>query len=139
MTDRPLDIGKLLAYKIPGGGGAYTADDSILYALGVGAGLADIDELKFVYERKLQALPTMPLVMGTGGFWCADPAAGLDWPKILHAEQALTLYRPVEPQGVVSGESRIVDVADKGAGKAALILARRTVKNEAGDKIAEMD
>ncbi|MET0547202.1 MAG: MaoC/PaaZ C-terminal domain-containing protein [Caulobacterales bacterium] len=139
MSGRPLDVDKLLAYKIPGGGGPYTADDTILYALGVGAGLADIDELAFVYERKLMALPTMPLVMGTGGFWCADPAAGLDWPKILHAEQVLTLYRTVKPQDVIAGETRIIDVADKGEGKAALILARRTVKDGDGRMLAEMD
>jgi len=39
----------------------YDERDTILYALGVGAGPRH-DELRFVFEEGLQALPTFPVV-----------------------------------------------------------------------------
>src|SRR3546814_2017900 len=74
-----LDVEKLRAYSVPEYRESYDARDTILYALGTGAGLADVDELALVYERQLKALPTMALVLGTPGFWAMDPRAGLDW------------------------------------------------------------
>src|SRR3546814_2717011 len=70
-----LDVEKLRAYSVPEYRESYDARDTILYALGTGAGLADVDELALVYERQLKALPTMALVLGTPGFWAMDPRA----------------------------------------------------------------
>ncbi|MEO6717159.1 MAG: hypothetical protein ABIM50_07910 [Novosphingobium sp.] len=41
----------------------YDADDTILYALGLGLG-ARQDELNFVYEKNLLAMPTFAVMMG---------------------------------------------------------------------------
>src|ERR1700675_3629232 len=48
---------------------SYTRRDTILYALGVGLGAGPLDagQLRFVYERNLQALPTMATVLGQPG------------------------------------------------------------------------
>ena len=60
MTDRPLDVARLLAYAIPKAKDDYGPRDAILYSLGVGAGLcADIDETSYLFEQDLQVLPTM--------------------------------------------------------------------------------
>lgn len=134
----PLDAAKLLAHRIPSARDDYDPRDAIIYALGVGAGLsAGIDERRFLYERELVVLPTMALVLGTPGFWPMDPASGLDWLSILHGEQRLRLFRPLEPAGTLVGETRITDVADQGAGKEALVRAVKQLKSLGGTLVAE--
>lgn len=134
-----LDTERLLRYKIPEAHDLYDARDTILYALGTGAGLSpQVDELGFAFERSLMALPTMAFVLGTPGFWLMDPAAGLDWPRILHGEQSLVLYRPLQAQGEIIGTSRIGEIADKGPGKPALFRVHRTLTDVSGAKVAEL-
>ncbi len=134
----PLDTEKLLAYAIPQARDDYDPRDAILYALGTGAGLsAEIDETSFLFERQLQTLPTMALVLGTPGFWPMDPSCGLDWLSILHGEQRLKLYAPLDPFGTMIGETTVTDLADKGPGKAALIRATKQLKTPGGTLVAE--
>lgn len=133
-----LDIEKLLRYRLPEYRESYDRRDTILYALGVGAGLsAEVDELDFVFERDLKALPTMALVLGTPGFWAMDPAAGLDWQQILHGEESLVIHRPLEPDGELVGTTRILDIADKGPGKPAMIRSHRLLSTLSGVPVAE--
>jgi acyl dehydratase len=135
-----LDVERLRAYSISECRERYDARDTILYALGVGAGLSDtVDETDFVYERTVSALPTMALVLGTPGFWPMDPRVGLDWPQILHGEQSLILHRPLEPQGEVIGKAFIGELADKGPGKPALLRSGRTLSTPSGDLVAEIE
>lgn len=134
----PLDAEKLLAYRIPVTRDDYDPRDAILYALGVGAGLCvDIQETEFLFERQLQVLPTMALVLGTPGFWPMDPQCGLDWLNILHGEQRLALLEPLEPFGGLVGDTRITDLADKGLGKSALIRTCKELKTPGGNLVAE--
>ena len=133
-----LDVEKLRAYKIPQTHDDYDPRDAILYALGVGAGLSDqVDETSFLFERELQTLPTMALVLGTPGFWAMDPETGLDWPAILHGEQRLKIFEPLESFGTLIGETNVTDLADKGPGKPALIRAVKQVKTLSGLLVAE--
>lgn len=135
-----LDVERLRAYRMPDCRERYDARDTILYALGVGAGLSDkVDELDFVFERNVSALPTMALVLGTPGFWAMDPRAGLDWPQILHGEQSLILHRPLEPQGELIGKAWIGDLADKGPGRPAMLKSGRSLSTPSGDLVAEIE
>ncbi len=132
---------KLLALKIPEVEHSYSEKDAILYALGVGLGQdpTNEDELSFVYEKKLKALPTLALVLGHPGFWARDLESGIDWVKLVHGEQGLTLHRPVAPSGKVIGRTRIVEAIDKGAGKGALVYTEREVIDAAsGETIATL-
>ncbi|MEY4270369.1 MAG: hypothetical protein RLZZ58_1585 [Pseudomonadota bacterium] len=134
----PLNVEKLRAYAIPEASDDYDPRDAIIYALGVGAGLdPTLHERDFLYERELQTLPTMALVLGTPGFWPMDPRCGLDWINILHGEQRLTLFQPLDPAGTLMGETKITDLADKGAGQSALIRAVKTLKTPGGTVVAE--
>ena len=134
----PLNRDQVLAYAIPVARDDYDPRDAILYALGVGAGLsAEVDETALLFERQLQVLPTMALVLGTPGFWPMDPKSGLDWPAILHGEQRLRVYAPLDPDGTLIGETRVTDLADKGPGKAALVRAAKQVRTPGGMLIAE--
>lgn len=134
----PLDVEKVRSYAIPQTHDDYDPRDVILYALGVGAGLSeDVDETSLLFERQLQALPTMALVLGTPGFWAMDPKTGLDWINILHGEQRLKLHVPLDPQGTLIGDTVVTDVADKGPGKPAMLRATKRVTTPSGTLVAE--
>jgi acyl dehydratase len=128
-----IDYDKLLALKIPQVEHRYTDKDAILYALGVGLGLDPLnrDELSFVYEKNLKALPTFAAVLSYPGFWIRELPTGIDWVRSVNGEQAIVLHRPLAAQGTVIGHTRILDVIDKGAGKGALIYSERKVSDKA--------
>lgn len=111
----------------------YTEKDTILYALGVGAGSDPLDgkQLRFVYEENLRALPTMAVVLGYPGFWLKNPETGVDWTKVLHGEQGLQVFRPLPAAGTVIGRSRVTDLIDKGAGKGAILYIERDIIDKA--------
>ena len=74
----PIDPEALRQWPIAEIEHTYTARDTMLYALGLGCGGDPLDEnqLRFVYEGRLQALPSMSVVLGYPGFWIGDPATG---------------------------------------------------------------
>ena len=121
----------------------YTAKDSILYALGVGLGADPMDEeqLSYVFEESenFSALPTMAVVLGSPGFWSRDPETGIDWVRVLHGEQKLELHNPIPASATIKAQSKVTGLVDKGAGKGALILTERILKNaESGVKLATL-
>ncbi|MGA2126522.1 MAG: MaoC/PaaZ C-terminal domain-containing protein [Xanthobacteraceae bacterium] len=107
----------------------YTSRDTILYALGVGLGEdpTDANELTFLFEEGLKALPTLGVVLSRPGFWVRDPRSGVDWKQVLHGEQGFVLHRPLPAEGEVSARTRIDEIVDKGPGKGALIYSSRTL------------
>src|SRR5215831_4257566 len=134
----PIDYQKLKNWPIPAVEQRYVARDTILYALGLGCGAdpTDRDDLKFVYEDGLAALPTMAVVLGAPGFWLKDPKTGVDWRKVLHGEQGLVLHRPLPPAGVVTGQSRILEILDRGERGAFMYSERTLVDPASGALIA---
>lgn len=134
-----LNLDRLRSFTVPPAEDVCDPRTAILYALGVGAGLGAIDEQHMVFERNLAVLPTMALVLGTPGFWPMAAELGWDWPTILHGEQSLRLFRPLELGQLVHGRIEIGDVADKGAGKPALVRAKRTLMTPTDLVIAEME
>ncbi|MGC1464357.1 MAG: MaoC/PaaZ C-terminal domain-containing protein [Pseudolabrys sp.] len=129
----PIVYEKLLALKIPEVEHTYGPKDCILYALGLGFGHDPMneDELPFVYEKNLKALPTFALVQGYTPYWLRNPDSGVNWTKVMHGEQGFVLHKPVTPQGSVLGRTRIVEVIDKGEGKGALVYSERKVIDKA--------
>lgn len=123
----------------------YNADDCILYALGVGAGLCDAagslgDEIEYLYEDKLQALPSMVSVIAYPGFWMREPEHGMDWRKVVHGEQRITLLRPLATMASVYSRSRVTRVTDKGTVGGAVVVTERTIFDEATEQqIAQIE
>ncbi|MBV7481536.1 MaoC/PaaZ C-terminal domain-containing protein [Bordetella sp. BOR01] len=118
----------------------YDEKDTMLYALGIGLGQDPLDagQLRYVYEQGLQAFPTLATVLGYPGFWMSDPRAGIDWVRLVHGEQRLALHAPLPASGTVIGKNRILHVIDKGASKGALVVAERTLHDEAGTCLATL-
>lgn len=136
-----IDIDKLMRFQIPDREQSYSHRDTMLYALGVGLGMdnTDLDQVRFVYEEDLEALPTMAVVLAHPGFWLRDEKSGVDWIRAVHGEQGLKLVRPIPPSGRVAGVNRLVDVIDKGPGRGVIILSERKVFDvSTGDLLAEV-
>jgi acyl dehydratase len=122
---------------------SYTVRDTILYALGAGAGIAADTpaKLSYVYEQvdgqPLQALPTMSCVLAAPGFWQREEQFGIDWRKVLHGEQSVTMHKPLPVEGEVHGELAIEAIYDKGEGKGALLYSvRELYDRKTGDLLA---
>jgi acyl dehydratase len=112
--------------------------DVILYALGVGVGIDDPTgerTLRYAYERDLAVLPTMGTVLAWPGFWMMEPQYGIDWKRVLHAEESLEVHGPLPVRGEIRGELRVEDVYDKGADKGALVFTRRDLRNAASGRL----
>jgi acyl dehydratase len=122
----------LTRYKFEDSRQEYGVRDTMLYALGLGLGAEPTNQgqLQFVYEKHLLALPTMGVVLAHPGFWAGIPALGIDWVKMLHVGQGLTVHHPIPTAGAVIGRSRVADVIDRGAGKGALLFYERDVMDE---------
>ena len=76
-----FDPHKILNWKFPEIEHAYTEKDTILYALGLGCGSdgPHTDDLKFVYEKGLVALPTMAVVLASPGNWLGSKESTVDY------------------------------------------------------------
>jgi acyl dehydratase len=116
---------------------AYSPKDCMLYALGVGLGADPLDakQLRFVYEDGLAMLPTMPVVIGSPGFWAREPDTGITWKSVLHGEIGLSILKPLPVQGTVIGKTSIVEIVDKGPGRGALIYSKRDIVDKASGEL----
>lgn len=118
----------------------YDEKDAMLYALGVGLGADPLDtqQLRYVYERDLQTLPTFATVLGHPGFWMKDPRAGIDWVRVVHGEQRLRIHAPLPAQGTVISKARVTHVIDKGADKGALVVTERSLHDDSDALLATL-
>jgi len=128
----PLNYEKLKNWPIPEVEQKLTKRDTMLYALGVGLGADPCDEnqLKYVYEARLVALPSMAIILGYPGAWHADPDTGVTRSKVVHGEQGFTILKPLPVEGTLIGRTEVTGIIDKGADKGALILTRNTVSDK---------
>jgi len=84
----------------------------LLYALGVGAG---VDELDFTTNKAQKVLPTFAVIVGGGGVPLRE--IGTFNPVMLvHGEQAIELLAPLPTDGRVTSQGRIAAIYDKGSG-----------------------
>lgn len=132
-----IDHQKLLNWDIPQVEQKLSKRDTMLYALGVGLGAdpADLDQLQFVYEENLKALPTMAIVLGYPGPWHAAPETGVTRSHVVHGEQGFVIHKPLPVEGSIIGKTRVTAVLDKGRDKGALLLTACEVRDKATDEL----
>jgi acyl dehydratase len=113
----------------------WTSKDCLLYALGVGAG---VEDLQFTTENTSglpqQVLPTFACVasagerirsMGRGG-----PLGGvgeIDFTMLVHGEQGVTLHQPLPVDAEILTSGTITGIYDKGSGA---VIASETVSTD---------
>src|ERR1700742_3193549 len=116
----------------------WTDRDTMLYALGVGAG---IDDLAFTTENShevpQQVLPTYAVIC-CPAFGAAGLVGKFNWALLLHGSQSIQLHAPLPPAGKLSVVSEVADIQDKGEGKNAILVLRgRGTDPDSGTLIAE--
>src|SRR6478736_5388098 len=102
----------------------WTDRDTLLYALGVGAG---IEDLSFTTENShdidQQVLPTYAVIC-CPPFGAAGKVGSLNWAMLLHGSQGIRLHAPLPAAGKLSVVTEVADIQDKGEGKNAIIMLR---------------
>jgi len=98
---------------------SWTGKDTLLYAVGVGAGLDDpTRELAFTTENsadiRQQVLPTFAVLAAQGAR--GRDLGDFDRAMLVHAEQEFRLHRPLPPAGTVRITSKVTGIYDKGSG-----------------------
>lgn len=123
-----LDIDALSKYQIPETEMVLSKRDTMLYALSVGLGSdpVDYDQLKFVCPDGLVALPTMATIIATPYAWIKQANAGFSG-KSVHAGVEVKLNGPLPVEGKFRSLNAIVEILDKGPGKAAIATIERRV------------
>ncbi|HEY8552269.1 MAG TPA: MaoC/PaaZ C-terminal domain-containing protein [Thermaerobacter sp.] len=116
----------------------WTDRDTLLYALGVGAGPED---LSLVTENshgiRQQVLPTFAVIVAPG-FDVLPKLGKVSFSRMLHGAQEIRVHRPLPPAGELSVVSEIADIQDKGEGKNAIVtLAGRGSDPATGELVAE--
>ena len=123
----------------------YNWRDVSLYALAVGAKRED---LQYVYEKNLKAIPTY----GTIPYWGTVNVRPYQWmplpasmlandiikPTIsyLNMDHEIVLHRPIDPiKGTFQWQDEITDVFDRGEGKGAVVKSKVLVRDEAGNAV----
>lgn len=120
----------------------YEAHQTMLYALGVGLGSNPLDghELRYVYEKDLQALPSMVQVLGHPGFWARQADTGITWQRLVHVGQRFVLHGRLAPAGEIIAQNRVSALYDRGAERGAVLVQSREVRDAAsGDLIATIE
>jgi acyl dehydratase len=119
---------------------SWTSTDALLYALGVGAGQQDpLRELEFTtensHEIEQRVLPTFGIVLVQFGSTRERVSIGdFDPAMLVHAEQAITLHRPLPVEGAIRITNTVTGIYDKGSG--ALVVTETTgVSPFTGEKL----
>ncbi|PLC53988.1 3-alpha,7-alpha,12-alpha-trihydroxy-5-beta-cholest-24-enoyl-CoA hydratase [Pollutimonas nitritireducens] len=132
---------QLLTRQFPAIDHDYALRDTALYALALGLGDDPVDDkqLRYVYEGidggALCTIPTMANVLAYPGFWAREPDTGIDWKRLVHAEQEIILHAPIPASGSVVGRNRVSAIWDKGEGKGALLQQQRQIYDASDDRL----
>ena len=135
----PIAYPAILDLKTEGQSFAWRDRETMLYALGIGMGSdpLNMEELPFVYENNLKAVPTLATVVA----WGAGPMGktGINYLMVVHGEQSVTFHKPMPPEAEIIADSRIAGAYDKGPGKGAVIYTETVIKDaKSGEPIATL-
>ncbi|HEX7321588.1 MAG TPA: MaoC/PaaZ C-terminal domain-containing protein [Mycobacterium sp.] len=116
----------------------WTDRDTMLYALGVGAGTAD---LPFTTENShdipQQVLPTYAVICCMG-FAAAGKIGTFNPAMLLHGSQQVRLFAPLPAAGSLNVVAEVADIQDKGEGKNAIVMVRARGSNpKTSEPVAE--
>lgn len=110
---------------------SWTSKDTLLYAVGVGAGT---NELAYTTENTegvaQQVLPTFAVVVGWGAGSAMRNIGTFNPALLVHGQQAVTLHKPLPVGGSARLQGRVTGMYDKG--KAAVVVTE-TVATDLAD------
>lgn len=98
--------------------------DTLLYALGVGAGTTDLAfTTENSHDTTQQVLPTYAVICCMG-FAAVAKIGTFNPALILHGSQTVRLFAPLPAAGSLDVVSEVADIQDKGEGKNAIVMLR---------------
>jgi acyl dehydratase len=117
---------------------SWGSKDALLYAVGIGAGQAD---LPFTTENTKDTpqvvFPTFAVVAGSGtaspGASAMSQIGSFNFALLVHGSQAITLHRPIPVEAQATTQDRVVAMYDKG--KAAVVVMENEVKSVDGEPL----
>lgn len=116
---------------------SWTSRDSLLYAVGVGAGQEPLEELPFTTENSMnvtqRVLPTQAVVLGVGGGSAFSNLGDFNPAMLVHGEQRIELHQEIPVEGTVSTEGEITAIWDKGKGAVVEVTSVSTLTKGTGD------
>ncbi len=117
---------------------AWTSKDALLYAVGIGAGQADLQFSTENTKNVAQVVyPTFAVVAGSAtpspGASALSKVGTFDWAMLVHGSQAITLHRPIPVEGAATAQDRVAAMYDKG--KAGLVVVENEVKSTDGEPL----
>ena len=110
----------------------YTWKDTVLYALGVGAGFSDLD---YCYEKDLKVIPSFAITTIYDLMPELATASNVNLAGILHGEHEIIFHNPIPSEGSLSTEGAITHYYDKGKDKGALIIAEFETHHSNGTRL----
>lgn len=119
----------------------YTEADSRRFAAGFGAGLPGSmreADARFLGDPP-QALPMMAVALADGEFWQQRPETGIDWRRIVHAAESITLHRPLPAAGDVVLTQRVKALYDRGAGRGAAMVQEQSFTDPDGNALVTIE
>jgi acyl dehydratase len=125
----------VIGTEIASGVLSWDSDKTMLYAVGVGAGLDDpLKDLQFTTENTpgitQQVIPSFLALLGVDGGWSRILGYDEDGPYpvgMVHGEQGVALARPIPPSGTARVSVILRGVYDKGSGAFAVSETRVTL------------
>jgi acyl dehydratase len=116
----------------------WASKDVLLYAVGIGAGQAD---LPFTTENTKDVAqvvyPTFAVVAGSGtqspGASAMSKIGSFNFALLVHGSQAITLHRPIPVEAEATTQDKVVAMYDKG--KAAVVVMESEVKLASGEPL----
>jgi acyl dehydratase len=117
---------------------SWTSKEALLYAVGIGAGQA---ELPFTTENTKDVeqvvYPTFAVVAGSGtqspGASAMSKIGSFNFALLVHGSQAITLHRPIPVEAQATAQDKVVAMYDKG--KAAVVVMESEVKLASGEPL----
>ena len=125
---------------------SWTGDDALLYALGIGAGVADPvgGELQFTTENTAgvdqQVFPTFCVLAGfnaRGGKSAMSQVGSFDPRMLVHGEQGIVPHGPLPTEGEIDMVDEITGIYDKGKG-AVIASTSTATSTSTGEVMFEM-
>jgi acyl dehydratase len=136
----PISYPAILELKSDAEAIAWKDKDAMLYALGVGLGSDPLNEqeLPFVFENGLKAVPTLATVLTmTAGYSRLIARSGINFARVVHGEQAVEFHQSLPPEGEGVVTSRVAAIHDKGE-RGAILIVETLLKARDGPDLATL-
>lgn len=139
-TPMQLNYDALMSWPFEPLTASYDKDDCIAYALGIAAGegpAITAEEQQYISDNEqFKALPMMAIVLNEGTMWTMDPATGIDWRKTLHAEESITIHKPIASAATLTANYHVEEIYDRGPGKGAFMYEQRVLSEADNNPVA---